>query len=145
MKSTKRNGKSLLVGGYKFRYHQTLADKKHWRCVVVGCKSRCHTDLKMKELLKVPGDHVHAPDDAKNYVLAIVAGMKRKLEQEPDQPVKRVYDRALQELNTAENAEELVTHFPRFHQIKTVQTALEKSACPEKRCHDSGRLRFAAR
>ena len=58
--TTKRNGKSLLLDGYKFRFHQTVLDKKHWRCVVIRCKSRCHTDMDMTRIVKIPGEHSHA-------------------------------------------------------------------------------------
>ncbi|KAL8612893.1 hypothetical protein ACOMHN_038148 [Nucella lapillus] len=117
--TTKRNGKSLLLDGYKFRFHQTVADKKHWRCDVIGCKSRCHTDMDMTQIVKIPGEHGHAPDEAKNDALCLVAAMKRKLHEDPDQPVKRVYDRVLLEMNGAQNADDVANHFPRFHQVKT--------------------------
>ncbi|KAL8574892.1 hypothetical protein ACOMHN_063586 [Nucella lapillus] len=45
--------------------------------------------------------------------------MKRKLDEDPDQPVKRVYDRVLLEMNGAQNADDVANHFPRFHQVKT--------------------------
>ena len=31
--TTKRGGKSLIIDGYRFRFHQTCATKKQWKCV----------------------------------------------------------------------------------------------------------------
>ena len=47
--STKRNGKSLLLDGYKFRFHQTVGDKKRetekWRIDEIdGIDEICEID-----------------------------------------------------------------------------------------------------
>ena len=43
--TTKRGGKSLIIDGYQFRFHQKCATKKQWKCVKPHCPSRCHTDV----------------------------------------------------------------------------------------------------
>jgi MULE transposase domain/FLYWCH zinc finger domain len=131
---TERGKQNLHTESYVYNFHSNSKDmeRKYWRCIHrTLCNGRCTTNFNIHTNIEIieEKNHLHEANPAENKSRELVASIKRKAVENPNQPPNAIFLEATENIQDEEVLENLPEKHSLFRTINRHQNK-ERPALP---------------